>query len=90
MNTLGFIKIGWRQLQDILNVVRLAVNERTPIQGEGIELKSTPGGTMISVQKKAKDEKGGDDVSDGHWMNIDVMDASCHRSTIKVWVKGSS
>lgn len=91
MKTLSKVKSGWKWLETIHNLLVDAVNQRTVVAGAGIEVNEGTNGVMISLAGTSTKDKAAaaSSAAGGAWLTIDVMDASCNRSTIQVWAKTS-
>jgi hypothetical protein len=118
MTLLPKLKTGWKKLDDILDLLRLRVNERSVSNGAGIDMQSGVNGCVLSLavataqDPTANPSTGGSGGSGGGagtptdlsalsarvaaleailassgWMSVDVMSASCVRSTINVLTK---
>jgi hypothetical protein len=101
MNTIKAVKLGWKALETILNGMVTGINRRTIIRGAGLSTNETDNGTMIWVTKLG-DANGQDATAttaatttggptEGSWVTIDVMDANCNKTQLRVWaLPGSS
>lgn len=91
MTNLKPVKSGWKWLEKVINTLVDAINARTISvpTGGGLDIQETTSGTLIALSssgvlaKSASAPAAG--PTDGAWLTIDVMDSSCHRSTIQVW-----
>jgi hypothetical protein len=116
MTLLPNLKSGWKKLDDILDLIRIRVNERSVSNGAGIDMQSGVNGCVLSLavatvqDPTANPSPGGGSGGGGGgttdlsaltariaaleailntsgWMSVDVMSASCVRTTINVLTK---
>ena len=95
MTILKPIKCGWKWLEKAVNDLIRSINERTisVSVGGGLDIQETPNGVLIGLSGTLPPPVGGATAAakpgggptEGAWLTIDVMDTSCHRSTIQVW-----
>jgi hypothetical protein len=91
-------KFKWKSLNAVLNKMIDAINMAQPLNGAGINVHPSAGGTSISLQTltKSTDPKsdstvqpeqnsGGGGPGDGAWLTVDIMSTDCVRQTVQVW-----
>ena len=96
---LGHVGIDWIWLQDNLNKIIDEINTNKPLSSSTIAVNGSPNGSLLTLTNSQQGSgSGGGGTSPSHstinsirwhgvkWQNVDVMDASCNRSTIKVLV----
>jgi hypothetical protein len=98
MNLIKAVKVGWKELEDILNGMIKGINRRTIINGAGLSKQETDSGTMLWITKLGDSE--GNDAGGGAatdpwritpdgetagWHAVQVMDENCNRFSMYVW-----
>lgn len=95
---LANIKIGWKQVNKILNDIINEINKNCPARGDGITISDSVSGKIISVIPKDDSSAQTDNSASGssttpptttptvgQWQPIDVYDSNCNKTTIYVW-----
>jgi hypothetical protein len=94
-------KVKWKSLNLVLNKMIDAINMAQPLNGAGINVHPSAGGTSISLQTltKSTDPKsdstvqpeqnsGGSGPEGGGWVTIQIMDTeTCTTTSLEVWAK---